>query len=131
MGSNKHNIKLPFIWMEWGPKAYKEYLKELDQWQKKDEATRGAEPRPRMLDKDVDNFLKLATALKIILGRSVRPQDIPRAKELLLSYLKNHCHHHGRPASTHSHVGGYQADDPLCRRHQASSDQEATGGYQR
>ena len=88
MGSNKHNIKLPFIWMEWGPKAYKEYLKELDQWQKKDEATRGAEPHPRMLDKDVDNFLKLATALKIILGRSVRPQDIPRAKELLLSYLK-------------------------------------------
>ena len=87
MDSNKHNIKLPFIWSEWGPKAYEEYLKELDQWQQKDEATRGAEPRPRMLENDADNFLKLATALKIVLARSIKHQDIPRAKELLLSYL--------------------------------------------
>ena len=82
------NIKLPFIWSEWGPKAYTEYLKEVDQWEHKDEATRGAKPSPRMLETDVDNFLKLATAMKIVLARSVRVQDIPRAKELLFQYLK-------------------------------------------
>lgn len=36
---------------------------------------------------DADNFLKLAAALKIILGRTVRPDDLLRAELLLKEYL--------------------------------------------
>lgn len=37
---------------------------------------------------DAANFLKLATALKIILGRSIRTVDLPRAEKLLNEYLQ-------------------------------------------
>ena len=40
---------------------------------------------------DVDNFLKLATALKIFLGRTIQLRDLDRATELLLSYLQGYC----------------------------------------
>ena len=40
-----------------------------------------------MLRGDDDNFLKLAAALKIILGRSIQIAELPRAKMLLESYL--------------------------------------------
>jgi hypothetical protein len=40
-----------------------------------------------MLRGDDDNFLKLAAALKIILGRSICITELPRAKMLLESYL--------------------------------------------
>lgn len=33
------------------------------------------------------NFLNLAAALKIILGRTIKDADIPRAKHLLHEYL--------------------------------------------
>ena len=36
---------------------------------------------------DADNFLKLATSLKIILGRTIRIADLPRAETLLKDYL--------------------------------------------
>lgn len=36
------------------------------------------------------NFLKLAAALKILLGRSIRDVDIERAKENLLEYLEGY-----------------------------------------
>lgn len=39
---------------------------------------------------DADNFLKLATALKIILGRSILLTDLDRAKELLQEYLQKY-----------------------------------------
>lgn len=40
-----------------------------------------------MLKGDEDNFLKLAAALKIILGRSICLTELPRAQALLESYL--------------------------------------------
>ena len=40
-----------------------------------------------MLPGDEDNFLKLATALKIIRARSIKDIDIPRAQALLEGYL--------------------------------------------
>ena len=80
---------MPFIWSEFYPKSTAEHSKELAQWERKDPASRGQRPKPRMQEKDADNFLKFATALKIILARTVRPGDIPRAKQLLFSYLKD------------------------------------------
>lgn len=47
-------------------------------------------PVLRMNPKDADNFLKLATALKIMFGRSVRIVDLARAKVLLLEYLQGY-----------------------------------------
>ena len=42
----------------------------------------------RMLKGDADNFLKLASALKIILRRSIYDADMPQAKALPEDYLK-------------------------------------------
>lgn len=47
-------------------------------------------PVLRMNPNDADNFLKLATALKIMFGRSVRVADLDRAKALLLEYLQGY-----------------------------------------
>lgn len=54
---------------------------------KKGDDKPSTKPIPQMHPSAPDNFLKLAAALKIILGRSFRDADIPRAKELLRDYL--------------------------------------------
>lgn len=47
-------------------------------------------PKPRMHPDDANNFLKLAAALKIILGRTVQCADLPRAERLLKEYLEGY-----------------------------------------
>ncbi len=44
----------------------------------------------RIQPEDTDNFLKLAMALKIILGRTVALADLDRAKQLLQEYLRKY-----------------------------------------
>ena len=44
-------------------------------------------PQRRINLKDADNFLKLASAMKILLSRSVTQEELERAKELLQEYL--------------------------------------------
>lgn len=51
-------------------------------------------PELRMDPTDADNFLKLATALKIIMGRSIRLDDLARAKVLLQEYLRTYLKVH-------------------------------------
>ncbi|KAG2133009.1 hypothetical protein DEU56DRAFT_914034 [Suillus clintonianus] len=95
-------IVIPFLWQEWYPKANTTYDKALTSWEnrerqrlicltagkaKKGDDKPSTKPVPQMHPSAPDNFLKLAAALKIILGRSFRDADIPRAKELLRDYL--------------------------------------------
>lgn len=92
------------IWEEWQPSAEKAHEKALNAWKKKEAArlarvAKGkrsadgkeepANPKPklRMISDDADVFLKLAAALKIILGRSIDCAELPRAKTLLQAYL--------------------------------------------
>ncbi|KAG2350555.1 hypothetical protein BDR05DRAFT_993937 [Suillus weaverae] len=95
-------IVIPFIWDKWCPKNAATYEKALTSWetrewqcllcvgvgrgQKKDENPSN-KPKPQMDPHGSDNFLKLAAALKIILGRSIQDSDIPHAKQLLNDYL--------------------------------------------
>ncbi|TFY53003.1 hypothetical protein EVJ58_g9693 [Rhodofomes roseus] len=96
--------KIPLIWDEWQPSAQKAHTKTRKAWKKKDNArkTRIAkgkrradgeeeppmpEPKLRMIANDADVFLKLAAALKIILGRSIDCAELPRAQQLLQEYL--------------------------------------------
>lgn len=46
-----------------------------------------AKPTPRMVEGEDENFLRFATALKIIVGRSIRRDRLPRVKSLLQDYL--------------------------------------------
>ncbi|KAA1479991.1 hypothetical protein DENSPDRAFT_789804, partial [Dentipellis sp. KUC8613] len=102
-------IVIPLIWDEWCPSAISENEKALQTWQvretqhllrvasgkaKKGDENAAPKPTPRMLEGDADNFLKLAAALKIILGRVIREQDIPRACDLLYGYLNVKPNHH-------------------------------------
>ena len=44
-------------------------------------------PKLHMHPEDASNFLKLMSALKIILGRSIKTEDPERAARLLKEYL--------------------------------------------
>ena len=91
------------MWAEWQPRAQAEYEKQAEQWEKnerarlrrlkgknpkKTDAKPAPRPTPRMHPNDSDHFLKLACALKIILARSIKDADMPRAKELLYGFLQ-------------------------------------------
>lgn len=98
-------IQIPLIWEEWGQAAEEEYVRKLEQWEIKearrvkrvsrgkrlaDGSTEKPAPRPakpRMHSADADNFLSLAAALKILLARSIELEELPRAQELLQTYL--------------------------------------------
>ncbi|KII90042.1 hypothetical protein PLICRDRAFT_29188 [Plicaturopsis crispa FD-325 SS-3] len=104
-------VVLPFVWAEWQPAAEKDYEKKKKAWVdneskrkkriEKDKATakdkKGPAPEPtgpRMHANGADNFLKLAAAMKILLGRSIRLEDLPRARFLLESYLLEYLRAH-------------------------------------
>ncbi|TDL17694.1 hypothetical protein BD410DRAFT_807179 [Rickenella mellea] len=105
-------VVIPLIWGEFLSEREETYVKQMANWNKKEAArvrrlTNGKgkatkkdeEPAPkptppRMLREDSDNFLKLATALKIIMARSINVDDLPRARELLGSYLKGYLEMH-------------------------------------
>lgn len=46
-------------------------------------------PQPRMRDEEMTNFLNLSAALTVLLARTIHKADLPRAKELLETYLLN------------------------------------------
>ncbi|PSR77234.1 hypothetical protein PHLCEN_2v7995 [Hermanssonia centrifuga] len=80
-------LVIPIIWKEWGPAAEREYQVKLDKWQKK-KGDKPAEPKQRMQPENTDNFLNLATAMKILLVQSISINDIPLAKLQLQNYLR-------------------------------------------
>ncbi|KAG1861529.1 hypothetical protein DFJ58DRAFT_839673 [Suillus subalutaceus] len=98
-------ITIPLVWEKWYPINMKQNQKEIESWEKQEQARiqrvasgkqaqnrKDNEPPTHPKDMamhadDADNFLNLAAALKIILGRSISDTDIPQAKELLNKYL--------------------------------------------
>jgi hypothetical protein len=84
------------MWREWLPSAQEEFNSTYAKWRLS--GSREGRPVSRMQDGDADNFLKLAASLKIILGRTVRLDEISRAESLLTGYLEGfqkviHCMH--------------------------------------
>jgi hypothetical protein len=73
------------MWREWLPAAQAEFKSIYAKWLVS--GTQDKRPLSRMQEGDAENFLKLAAALKIILGRTVRYDEIGRAKILLTAYL--------------------------------------------
>ncbi|CAK5266228.1 unnamed protein product, partial [Mycena citricolor] len=97
-------IIIPVVWDIFRPKEHEhaneqyqqkkaEYDSELRTWQRKRIATRGDPPQPpsepvyRMKIGEEENFLRFATALKIIIGSAIYREMIPRASSLLEDYL--------------------------------------------
>ncbi|KAG0694056.1 hypothetical protein DFH29DRAFT_815742, partial [Suillus ampliporus] len=88
-------IMIPLVWDEWYPKNKAAYEVSLANWEKREvnhvkinAAGKGKKGDNKASEKPVmhmheggaDNFLKLAAALKIILGRSINDSDIPHIK---------------------------------------------------
>ncbi|OCB84875.1 hypothetical protein A7U60_g8097 [Sanghuangporus baumii] len=80
---------IPFIWSEWQPVAAKEHEAALKKWRQKGRQT-DLEPKIRMHENELSNFLKLTASLKILLGCSVCEVDIECAKTHLLEYLQGY-----------------------------------------
>lgn len=98
-------VKIPLIWKEWQPAAERDFEKKTATWKdnerkrlqrlargqgKPSDAKPAEEPTLRMHPEDAENFLKLAAALKIAFGRTVRVADLARAKRLLFEYLEGY-----------------------------------------
>ncbi|KAL5485641.1 hypothetical protein ACEPAI_6682 [Sanghuangporus weigelae] len=84
-------VVIPLIWREWQPLAQAEFNKALEKWEasERDPTVQKYErPKLRMHPDDAENFLKLAAALKIVLGRTIRLTDLDRAERLLKEYLE-------------------------------------------
>ncbi|KAL5521122.1 hypothetical protein ACEPAG_9044 [Sanghuangporus baumii] len=95
---------IPLIWREWFPIDQEEFRKRHQRWETleaqclqriangtatTDDQMQKNRPQPQQMhENDTKNFLKLATALKIILGRSVKCADLTRAENLLKEYLQ-------------------------------------------
>lgn len=90
------------IWKEFQPLVQAEYDKKMQRYEQneterlnriaigqatEDDKKPFKKPTLRMHADDPENFLKLASCLKIILGRSIRKSDLPRARRLLHEYL--------------------------------------------
>lgn len=69
------------------PEAEKEYDAAMKSYNRKGKAKGDPEPSPRMVEGEDENFLRFATALKMIVGRSIRRDRLPRIKLLLEKYL--------------------------------------------
>ncbi|KZT04236.1 uncharacterized protein LAESUDRAFT_629493, partial [Laetiporus sulphureus 93-53] len=100
-------VVVPLIWQEWQPSAEKAYQKAVETWKKKEEARKrridkgkrrvdgteeapASKPKRRMHADDADNFLSFATALKLILARTVYQPELDRARVLLEEYLQGY-----------------------------------------
>lgn len=77
------------------PESMKEYKKKLKLWEKANQSRNKKSRRPRepkapvrrMQPDEPRNFLRFATALKILVGSSITLQGLERAKALLRNYL--------------------------------------------
>ncbi len=93
------------MWKEWQPLAQRDYEKKLKNWEtnerkrvrrieqgkaKPADKEPASKPELRMHPDDAENFLKLAAALKIAFGRTVRVADLARARTLLFEYLEGY-----------------------------------------
>ncbi|KAJ7036197.1 hypothetical protein C8F04DRAFT_1036865 [Mycena alexandri] len=104
-------LVLPHIWAEWHPIAVADHEKAMKSWRKKEKArlnriTAGTataadrkgpadQPKPiRMLENDPDLLLKFSACCKIILGRTIDLQSLPRAQQLLEDYLAGFLENH-------------------------------------
>ncbi|KAG1875919.1 hypothetical protein C8R48DRAFT_669170 [Suillus tomentosus] len=116
-------IAIPLVWEKWYPINMKQNQKEIESWEKREQACvrriasgkqaqNGKDNEPPTHPKDMamhaddaDNFLNLAAALKIILGRSISDADIPRAKKLLNKYLLRFLEIHPKHVKPSHHWG--------------------------
>ncbi|KAF7368204.1 hypothetical protein MVEN_00140000 [Mycena venus] len=63
-----------------------DYERQMQLYQQEGRAKGDPEPSPWMVNEEDKNFLRFATALKIIVGRSIRRAQLPRIKSLLQEY---------------------------------------------
>jgi hypothetical protein len=80
------------VWERFLPEATAKYDDEMKKYNSlKGKAKRDAsEPTPRMIAGEDEIFLQFATALKLIVGRSIRMDQLDRIKSLLQGYLLNY-----------------------------------------
>ncbi|KAL5485861.1 hypothetical protein ACEPAI_6903 [Sanghuangporus weigelae] len=99
-------IIIPLLWREWQPLAQAEFNKAIEKWEanERDPTTESYErPRHQMHPDDAQNFLKLAAALKIVLGHTVCLADLDRAETLLKEYLEGYLTIHPMDVKPNHH----------------------------
>lgn len=80
-------LKIPIVWEQYKDEADEEYNDRMESYQRGGRAKGDPKPSPRMVKEEDKNFLRFATALKMLIGRSIRRDQLPRIKSLLQEYL--------------------------------------------
>lgn len=80
-------FQIPIVWERFMKDSDKDYERALKTWKQAGKATGEPKPSPRMVPEEALNFLRFSTALKIIVGRSVRLDQLDCVKTLLRDYL--------------------------------------------
>ncbi|KAJ7812476.1 hypothetical protein B0H13DRAFT_2470899 [Mycena leptocephala] len=80
-------IIIPIVWEQYKDEADEGYNDRMESYQRGGRAKGDPKPSPRMVEEEDENFLRFATALKMLIGRSIRRDQLPRIKSLLQEYL--------------------------------------------
>ncbi|KAJ7059203.1 hypothetical protein C8F01DRAFT_1370784 [Mycena amicta] len=105
-------IIIPIVWDQFlgdakktHAKAMEKYTKQMDSWRSAhamwkrkrtgEEPPQPEMPKARMQDGEEENFLEFATALKMLCGRSIRIDQVPKIRQHLENYLMGFRKYYG------------------------------------
>jgi len=95
------------------PEAEQEHEAAHEQYAETGKAQGDPEPSPRMVEGEDENFLRFATALKMIVGRSIHLDQLPRIKSLLEEYLLTFSEIYGSGQMKPNHHWAVHVPDEL------------------
>ncbi|KAJ7046027.1 hypothetical protein C8F04DRAFT_939036 [Mycena alexandri] len=104
---------IPIVWERFLEEANQDYAKAKQNYNKIGRAKGESKPFPRMVEGEDENFLRFATALKIIVGRSIRLEKLPRIKSLLHKYLTTFSEIYGSSEMKPNHHWAVHVPDQL------------------
>ncbi|KAJ7460352.1 hypothetical protein B0H11DRAFT_2242123 [Mycena galericulata] len=106
-------IIIPIVWERFLHESDKDYAAAMSRWKRTGKAKGEDEPSPRMVEGEDTNFLRFATASKIIVGRSIRMDRLHRVKTLLQDYLLGFLEIYGQDAIMPNHHWAVHCPDQL------------------
>ncbi|KAJ7017492.1 hypothetical protein C8F04DRAFT_1215036 [Mycena alexandri] len=106
-------IIMPIVWERFLGEAEREHATAMARWQRHGKAHGEPEPSPRMVKGEDTNFLRFATTLKMIVGRSIRRDSLPRIKKLLEDYLLDFREIYGESEIMPNHHWAVHCPDQL------------------
>ncbi|KAJ6540384.1 hypothetical protein B0H19DRAFT_1077796 [Mycena capillaripes] len=106
-------IIMPIVWERFLEEANNEYKAAMRKYKREGKSKGDAEPSPRMVEGEDEKFLRFAMAPKMIVGRSIQLDKLPRIKSLLQDYLLTYMEIYGSQDLKSNHHWAIHIPDQL------------------